>query len=252
MTAQVSPMKRQSTNAMIKQAMAMWDRADKDAGPAGMSEAQADDLLAKLIEVAQELKTEAEQAEGVAKQAEGVAKKFYASLGLALAELKKRKPKDITWPVFVRKYFDYSRERADELIRIAEGKTTVEDVRTRAKASVKKSRENPVIRITGNTPTKSVESKPVRSSITAPAVFRRLQTAEDTPLARQVNLIVQELDGFVVRWIDHTKDWAAAHREELDAEDKDQVGGTGKDCLIRTIHEVANGLMRLAQAIDDR
>lgn len=66
-----------------------------------------------------------EKAEHAAEKAE----QFYVSFGLTLAELKDRKPEGTPWPAFVKKYFDIGRSRADELIQIAHGKTTVENVR---------------------------------------------------------------------------------------------------------------------------
>jgi hypothetical protein len=55
----------------------------------------------------------------------------FIATGLFLKEAKERKPADITWPDFVRQHFDLGRSRADELIQIADGRTTVELVRSR-------------------------------------------------------------------------------------------------------------------------
>jgi hypothetical protein len=53
----------------------------------------------------------------------------YRNAGLLLKQLKERKTADTTWPEYVREHFDLSQERADELIRIASDRTTVEEVR---------------------------------------------------------------------------------------------------------------------------
>jgi hypothetical protein len=56
--------------------------------------------------------------------------------------LKKRKPSGTPWPEYVRETFGIGRERADQLIRIADGRTTVEKVRadgaTRAARNIAK------------------------------------------------------------------------------------------------------------------
>jgi hypothetical protein len=83
-----------------------------------------------------------------AEAASDKAEQYFIKLGHALAELKQRKPKGTTWPAFVRKHFDYSQTRADELIRIAKGKTTVIEVRekdaTKKRRNRKKSAGRPV------------------------------------------------------------------------------------------------------------
>jgi hypothetical protein len=67
-----------------------------------------------------------------------------------LAEAKDKKPKDITWPDFVKEHFDFGRSRADELIQIADGRTTVAETREIKAASVRKSRANPPLRSGGS------------------------------------------------------------------------------------------------------
>jgi hypothetical protein len=60
--------------------------------------------------------------------------------GQKLAELKAMKPKGERWDGYVRQHFDLSQQRADELIRIAEGRTTLAEVRNEKKVSVAKTR----------------------------------------------------------------------------------------------------------------
>jgi hypothetical protein len=109
--------------------------------------------LLELIKTAKVLQGKAEQAEGKAEQAVKKADQFYVLLGLTLAELKARRPKDVTWLDFVKLHFGYSRERADELIRIGSGSTTIEAVRANTAARVQKHRAaDTVLRNTGSPP----------------------------------------------------------------------------------------------------
>jgi hypothetical protein len=58
------------------------------------------------------------------------AEQHFVSAGLRLKELKARKPSETPWPEYFRETFDLGRSRADELIQIADGRTTVEKVRS--------------------------------------------------------------------------------------------------------------------------
>jgi hypothetical protein len=75
-------------------------------------------------------------------QSKEKSEQHYISAGLHLKELKARKPSETPWPEYVRETFDLGRERADELIRIADGRTSVEKVRaggaTRAAKNIAK------------------------------------------------------------------------------------------------------------------
>jgi hypothetical protein len=73
-------------------------------------------------------------------RAKGSSEQYYAQAGTRLVELKARKPKGEAWPAYVRKHCGLSQERADELIRIAEGRTTVDAVRARVNASAARSK----------------------------------------------------------------------------------------------------------------
>jgi hypothetical protein len=70
------------------------------------------------------------------------ADQHFIAAGLLIKELKTRKPNGAPWPEYVRKTFGLGRERADELIRIADGRTSVEKVRaggaTRAAKNIAK------------------------------------------------------------------------------------------------------------------
>jgi hypothetical protein len=60
-----------------------------------------------------------------AAQAADKAEQHYITAGLRLKELKLRKPSATPWPEYVRETFGLGQQRADELIRIADGRTTV-------------------------------------------------------------------------------------------------------------------------------
>lgn len=62
------------------------------------------------------------------------------SAGLYLKELKARKPSALPWPEYVRATFNLGQSRADELIRIADGRTDVETVRAGGAAREAKSK----------------------------------------------------------------------------------------------------------------
>jgi hypothetical protein len=64
-----------------------------------------------------------------AAQAADKSEQHYVTAGLRLKELKARKPSATPWPEYVRETFGLGRERERELIRIADGRTTVEKVR---------------------------------------------------------------------------------------------------------------------------
>jgi hypothetical protein len=73
----------------------------------------------------------------------------FLSAGLHLKELKARKPSETPWPEYVRETFGLGRERADELIRISDGTTTVEKTRAIKAASMRKTRAKSLPRGTG-------------------------------------------------------------------------------------------------------
>src|SRR3954470_7778327 len=102
--------------------------------------------FADLIRTAKALKDKAEKAADRTEQ-------LYTSLGLTLAEAKSRMkeaPRGMTWAALVREQFDYSKARADELIRIATGITTVERVREQTRGRMEKLRANRLSRDSRN------------------------------------------------------------------------------------------------------
>lgn len=86
------------------------------------------------------------------------AEQFYKSAGAYLKTLKARKPDDIPWYKFVRDKCNLSQQRADELIRITDGQTTLEKVRDDTKGRMQKLREqkpNPMSCDIGSEPAKT-------------------------------------------------------------------------------------------------
>jgi hypothetical protein len=109
-----------------------------------------------------------------AAQAADKSEQHFISAGLTLKELKGRqkelkKKKDavwLTWPDFVRTTFDLGPSRADELIRIGVGSTTVDETREAKAESMKKTRENSTPRGVDN-PQLTAGSQPVIAALPA-------------------------------------------------------------------------------------
>lgn len=90
-----------------------------------------------------DLEKEVEENLDAAARSEEEAQRYYEAAGARLKQLKENmrlKQMDVTWSDYVRDKFDLSQQRADELIRIAEGKTTVKKVRELAREGMRKSR----------------------------------------------------------------------------------------------------------------
>jgi hypothetical protein len=68
------------------------------------------------------------------------AEKCFKQAGADLKELKQYKPKHLTWETFVRDTCDLGRSRADELIALADGRTTLDKVRAATATRVKRHR----------------------------------------------------------------------------------------------------------------
>src|SRR5580765_5602905 len=62
------------------------------------------------------------------------------SLGVTLRALKEQKPKDVTWPAYVREKLNYSATQADQYIRIAGGQTTAQEVNAAARERMREKR----------------------------------------------------------------------------------------------------------------
>ena len=73
--------------------------------------------------------------------AKDTAEKYYKAAGRHLKTLKEQKPENVTWEKYVKAEFGLSQTRADELIRIADGLTTLEKTRATAREGMRKLRE---------------------------------------------------------------------------------------------------------------
>jgi hypothetical protein len=69
------------------------------------------------------------------------AEHFYIAAGLHLKKLQATKPESVTWEDYVKKYCDIGIRRAQELIAIADGRTTLEKVRASKAESVRRLRQ---------------------------------------------------------------------------------------------------------------
>lgn len=74
------------------------------------------------------------------------AEQFYIAAGRHLAELKERKPDDRTWDEYVKEKCGIGKSRAYELIAIADGRTSIAEVRAEKAESVRRVRENRPLR----------------------------------------------------------------------------------------------------------
>jgi hypothetical protein len=193
--------------------------------------------LTTLIHTAKTLQQKAEQAHDKAEQ-------YWTSLGLTLAELKARTPADTTWPDFVRKHFDYSRERADELIRIGNNTTTVAKVREQTRMRVATSRKKAVLR--------STEKVSIAPSTSAQRQIDKEAAVAPVSMARQINILVEDLSRLLSSWCDTADAFIQEHQQQLASEDGGPSGLTGKDCLTQSLHASADRLLRLAQTLDGR
>jgi hypothetical protein len=77
------------------------------------------------------------------------AAEFYRQAGHRLRVLKDTRPRNLPWESFVTSVIGISRERADELIRVAEGRTTVEAIQAGNRHRQARHRQKQALRHTG-------------------------------------------------------------------------------------------------------
>jgi hypothetical protein len=70
-------------------------------------------------------------------------RQFYIAAGMHLKDLKSRKPAGVAWESYVRETCDLGRSRADELIRIADGRTDYNESLVEASVRMRQIRERP-------------------------------------------------------------------------------------------------------------
>jgi len=91
---------------------------------------------------------------------QGIARRgLWISLGIELKEAKARNKEmdGVPWPEFAKLHFDLGQSRADELIRIADGRTNVDEVRASGAARVQKTRAGSALRNAGFPDAEQVE-----------------------------------------------------------------------------------------------
>lgn len=177
------------------------------------------------------------------------AEQLAITLGLTLAEAKERKPSTITWPEFVKKHFDFGRSRADELIQIAEGRTTVEKVRADTAKRVMKHAKKPPLANGGSQSQQSGSAVAVfgdrpMSNAAAKQLERKNAEVELKALHDQVGVFHHELVNYIHDdYCPRLTAWFEAHP---------QLDGEGKGGLIQMLETCAMTLQQLAQKIDGR
>ena len=143
-----------------------------------------------------------------AKQYDEKSEQHYISAGLHLAELKDRYKQDVkasktqTWEEFVRETFGLGRSRADELIRIASGQTTVAETRADTAKRVQKhsSAKKPPLANGG-----SGNSGSVTVFADAPQPMNTIR------LNNQLMALSWKLEKFGEDYFAGVREWCAAH-----------------------------------------
>jgi hypothetical protein len=139
----------------------------------------AAEQLAQIAQLAASIRAHIEkgdEANLTADLAMDEAEQHYKAAGLCLKELKKQKPRAVSWENFVKGYCGISRQWADVLIRIGEGKITLEEVRGCAAARVQRHRDRQaLLRNSGSAAQEaapaaagSSDSQPTGSDVTPP------------------------------------------------------------------------------------
>jgi hypothetical protein len=106
------------------------------------------------------------------------AEQFYIAAGQHLKTLKEQKPCDVTWEHYVTEKVGLGRSRADELIRIADGRTSIAQVREQTAKRVSQHRARPALRNGGPEPEGVIVGNDVEPEATA-AARKREAAAED-------------------------------------------------------------------------
>jgi hypothetical protein len=110
------------------------------------------------------------------------AEQHFISAGLHLAELKGRYKTEVkaskshTWPEYVQEKFGLGRSRADELIRIGDGRTTPEKAKADKAASVAKSRAR--LKVAATVAATSPALPPPNGAIKAPCALECLDITD--------------------------------------------------------------------------
>jgi hypothetical protein len=101
----------------------------------------ATDILQDLIKL---VVVRVEQGDKATEKAEG----HYKAAGIHIAQCKERYKveTDLTWPEFCQQHFGFTSRRADELIEIGDGRTTLGEMRAKKKDSVRKARSKSELR----------------------------------------------------------------------------------------------------------
>jgi hypothetical protein len=125
--------------------------------------------LPQLIETVKALYAKATRAQGKARD-------LWVTLGIELKEAKARNREtgDLTWSEFAKQHFNFGQSRADELIRIADGRTTVEQVRADTAERVQKhAKAKPALANTGSSETAQDDEEVERDRKTCIALYQK-------------------------------------------------------------------------------
>lgn len=182
--------------------------------------------LRELVRDIRQLYAELEQSD---KRGEELA----ASIGQKLAEAKSRKPGGETWENFVKANFNFRRSRADELIRIAGGKTTVEETRLRKRDSVRKSRAKP----------------PLRSGGPTVVQFDPPQRQRRAPKPKNLGSAINQMHAECVAFLN---DYVHARAASFIDEHQGEFSQEQKECLMELFEMMVLEFQLLSQRVDGR
>jgi hypothetical protein len=163
------------------------------------------------------------------------AEQFYISAGLNLKKLKARKPDSIAWGKFVRDTCGLGQARADELIRIADGKTTVDEVRAATAARMRKSRQRSMSRDTDE-----ADDEPQQDDVPeqddsplydeAPEHESDDEPSKQPPKGEDVDSLIHDLQQAIEDNTHRIRAWAKSHDRSIDAPDRYQIANCMRSC----------------------
>jgi hypothetical protein len=204
-------------------------------------------------------------------QADDKATGLWISLGIELKEAKARNKEmdGVPWPEFAKLHFDLGQSRADELIRIADGRTNVDEVRASGAARVQKTRAGSALRNAGFPDAEQVERDRktcialYQKAIAADPEFAQWMAEPDddddepdevaeppTAVPEEHATRVQQVNDF----IGEVQDFAIGLERRLTPwiEENKDVGDEAKRWFIMALQRAANIHLELAQTLDGR
>jgi hypothetical protein len=217
------------TDDIAKSALAIIADVRRAIGDAEVSLANAREQLRpdELVDRIRVMVNLGDQYAELGQQARRRADVYYRNAGWYLRALKTNKPKPIAWPTYLKQQgIALSQQRADELIRIATGATTVEESRERNKQKNRRARQR-----------KQADTKKSRSRDSD----KQADTKKPAPRgASTANAFIRDLLSFL-----------ESFATRLGNCDKAGWSQEDRDALAHNLHQCANELTVLTQSLND-